>query len=378
MTESASPRSAYVHVPFCRHRCGYCNFTLVAGRDDLIESYLQALRLELEATVVRPRNVDTIFLGGGTPTHLSPSELRSLLELVNGWFSLATDGEFSVEANPVDVTAEHAHILGEAGVTRVSLGVQSFSDRKLQLLERDHDEKIVATAAEIILKRQFELAIDLIFAVPDETLDEWREDIRRALSLTPVHLSTYGLTFERGTRFWSALQRGGLQAVGDESEREMYLTAIDHLTSAGFEHYEVSNFAVPDHRCRHNQVYWTGGEFFGIGPGAASLSNGVRVVNHRSTTTYLKRVLNGESPIAESESLSAIDRARERLVFGLRRLGGVDVDVLARECGVALDQLRPEAISRLEQMGMLKVDGSHVHLTRQGLLVSDSIWPELL
>ena len=120
------------------------------------------------------------------------------------------------------------------------------------------------------------------------------------------------------------------------------------------------------------------GEFFGIGPGAASLSNGVRVVNHRSTTTYLKRVLNGESPIAESESLSAIDRARERLVFGLRRLGGVDVDVLARECGVALDQLRPEAISRLEQMGMLKVDGSHVHLTRQGLLVSDSIWPELL
>lgn len=373
----ATPRSAYVHVPFCRHRCGYCNFTLIAGRDDLISAYLQALQREL-SWLEEPRKVDTLFLGGGTPTHLSANQLRQLCETVRRWFPLAAGHEFSVEANPVDVNAEKVEVLTQFGVNRISLGVQSFDSEKLSLLERDHRRDQIICALETAQSVIPSVSMDLIFGVPGESRDVWRNDLRSALKRSPDHVSTYGLTFERGTNFWSRLAKQDLRQVPEEDERWMYEHAIDELTAAGYEHYEVSNFAQHDKRCRHNEAYWNGGSHFAAGPGAARYIDGRRETNHRSTTTYLKRVLAGESPVAESELLGPEDSARERLVFGLRRLQGVDRAEFVRATGFELDRLAGDRLTTFVAESLLEDTGSRVRLTRRGLLVSDSLWPEFL
>jgi oxygen-independent coproporphyrinogen-3 oxidase len=343
----------------------------------LIDAYLEALEREL-SWLDGPHEVDTLFFGGGTPTHLPPTQQERLLAIVRRSFSIAAGGEFSVEANPIDLDETKCAILAAAGVTRISLGGQSFNERKLRLLERDHVARDIERAFD--LSRQFarSVSLDLIFGVPGESLADWRSDLERALALSPDHISTYGLTFEKGTAFASRLARGELHRVDDEAERQMYELAIDTLAAAGFEHYEVSNFARPGHRCRHNETYWTGGQYFAAGPGAARFIAGRRETNHRSTTTYITRVLAGQSPVAESEQLGREDAARERLVFGLRRLEGIDVDEFAANAGFTIRELGGTALKRFLDRGLLELTGSRLRLTRQGLLVSDSLWPEFV
>jgi oxygen-independent coproporphyrinogen-3 oxidase len=380
---SGPPRAAYVHVPFCRHRCGYCNFTLVAGRDELVGTYLEALGREL-AALAGPHEVDTLFIGGGTPTHLAPDTLARLLATAHGTFRLTRGGELSIEANPIDLACagERLRVLAAAGVTRISLGAQSFHPQTLKLLERDHTPDQIAAALAAARSIARSVSLDLIFGVPGQSLDDWRRDLAAALALAPDHISTYGLTFEKGTRYWNRLARGGLARADEELERAMYEAAIDVLTTAGFEHYEVSNFARPGHRCRHNEVYWTGGEYFAAGPGAARFVGGRRETNHRSTTTYISRILAGCSPVAESEQLSAEDAARERLVFALRRLEGVELAAFAAQTGFAAEELGGAALARFLDQQLLEVAGAgqrrRLRLTRQGLLVSDALWPDFL
>jgi putative oxygen-independent coproporphyrinogen III oxidase len=373
----SAPRAAYVHVPFCRHRCGYCNFTLVAGRDDLVDDYLRAIELELR-TLENPREVDTLFFGGGTPTHLAPAALERLLKSVRRWFPLAAAGEFSVEANPADVTDEKTGLLAHAGVNRLSLGGQSFDAAKLKLLERDHDAARLRRAFQLAKTRIPSVSLDLIFGTPGETLETWRGDLAAALALGPDHVSTYGLTFERGTPFWSRLQSGDLKRLDEETERALYALAIDTLSAAGLEHYEISNFARAGHRCRHNEVYWSGEPYFAVGPGAARYENGRRETNHRSTTTWLARVLAGQSPVAESETLEPEDRAREHLVFALRRIEGIERGPFAERTGFDVDALVGESLKRFVALGLLEDDGRRIKLSREGLFVSDSIWPHFL
>jgi oxygen-independent coproporphyrinogen-3 oxidase len=366
-----------VHVPFCVHRCGYCNFTLVARRDDLIGPYLDAVEREL-SWLHTPRQVDTLFLGGGTPTHLPPHELRRLLSLARQWFPLSTGYELSVEANPADLDEARLQVLAELGVTRLSLGVQSFRDAKLALLERDHRHADIVRSYELARRYVDSVSIDLIFGAPGETLDQWQEDLRAAIALAPDHVSTYGLTFERGTQFWNRLQHGKLAQLDVELDRSMFATAIDMLTAAGIEQYEVSNFARPGHRCRHNDVYWAAEGYYAAGPGAARYVAGRREVNHRSTSTYIKRLLGGESPVAEAEQLSPEDRAREALVLGLRRMSGVERQTFLGRFGFSIDQLAGEVVRNLAHNGLLIDDGQRIHLSGDGLFVSDSIFGQLL
>lgn len=375
------PRAAYIHVPFCAHRCGYCNFTLVAGRDDLVEPYLQALEIEL-LRLDRPRPVETLFLGGGTPTYLRGERLTRLLRLVKVWHPLTgtepRSGEFSVEANPLDLDDETVAILAAEGVTRVSVGGQSFQSEKLRILERDHSGEAIAAAIERLRGKKIAVALDLIFGAPGEKLDGWESDLATAVRLAPDHLSTYGLTFERGTTFWNRQARGELSPAGEELERDMYELAIDRLASEGFEHYEVSNFARPGARCRHNEVYWMGEEYFAAGPGAARYVGGVRELNHRSTTTWLRRLMAGESPVVERETLSPRERARELLVFALRRLEGVKRSWFVLRSGFAVEELVGEPLLDFVERGLLLDDGQTVRLSRAGLLVSDAIWSRFL
>ncbi len=372
------PRSAYVHVPFCAHHCGYCNFTVVAGRGDLIDEFLQAVEREL-ALLSKVHEVDTLYFGGGTPTQLSGEQFRRLFRSVAERCRPAGDGEITVEANPADVSIEKLRMLAALGVNRISLGAQSFRDEHLKLLERDHRGEDIAQSVQMARDCGIDsVAIDLIFAVPGQTLDDWRRDLDAALAVGPNHVSTYGLTFERGTTFYGRLQSGNLIESPDEMQREMYEAAIETLASAGFEHYEISNFALPGRHSRHNEVYWTGRPYLAFGPGAARFINGRRETNHRSVTKYLQRIANGQSPVAESETLAPEDAARERLVFGLRRLEGVSLAEFQRETGFEITKLVGPAMERFVAMGLLEIHDGRLRLTRDGLLVSDSIWPEFL
>ncbi len=371
------PRAAYVHVPFCRHRCGYCNFTLLAGRDDLVGAYLSALEREL-TWLRQPREVDTLFFGGGTPTHLTAVQLERLLAVGRAWFIVAAGGEVSIEVNPIDLDDAKTEVLAAAGVTRVSLGAQSFHTDKLRVLERDHDAEQICRAVEQARRFAKSVSLDLIFAAPGETVEDWQRDLDAALALAPDHVSTYGLTIEKGTSFWSRAARGQLAAADEECERRMYERAIDVLTAADFEHYEVSNFARAGHRCRHNETYWLGGQYFAAGPGAARFIAGRRELNHRSTTTYIQRVLDNRSPVAENEQLSGQDAARERLVFALRRLEGIVLDDFASATGYAAESLVGDQLQALTDLGLLALESGRLRLTRSGLMVSDAIWSRIL
>ena len=370
-------RAAYIHVPFCAHRCGYCNFTVVAGRHDLVPLYLAALRREL-AGLGEPRPVDTLYFGGGTPTQLSLGELEQLFQTVLAWHPLADGGELTVEANPNDLDRATVRLLAEQGVTRVSLGGQSFDAHKLRLLERRHSADQIRRAADLLRPQVAAVSLDLIFGVPGESVDDWSRDLDAALRLGPAHLSTYSLTIERGSAFFGRQRRGQMAPADEEAARTMYLLAIDRLASRGWEHYEVSSFCRPGRRCRHNEVYWLGHPYYAAGPGAARYIEGCREVNHRSTSKYLQQVLGGRSPVAERECLGPEDMARERLVFALRRLEGVDRDQFLTATRFSIDQLVGTDLSRLVAMGLLDDDRQRIKLSREGLLVSDAIWPHFL
>lgn len=373
----APPKAVYIHVPFCRHRCGYCNFTLVAGRDDLISSYLEALARELN-TLGQPHPVETLFLGGGTPTHLPLAELEQLLRCVQHWLPLGTGAEFTVEANPSDVSQPMVDLLAGYGVTRLSVGAQSFQQSKLTFLERDHRPADIGDAVRLAHAAKLDVSLDLIFGLPCENEAAWESDLQAALQLGVEHLSTYALTYERGTKLWTSLHHGKVQPLQDELEAKLYERGIGTLVGAGFEHYEVSNFARPGHRCLHNLNYWRGGTYLAYGPGAASHVNGVRRVNHRSTTTYLRKVLSGESPVAETEELAPMEAAKERLVFALRMRDGLHGDQFQQETGFSVEQLAEQRIAGLIDLELLERSGPTLRVTPRGLLVCDSIAAELL
>jgi oxygen-independent coproporphyrinogen-3 oxidase len=371
------PRAAYVHIPFCAHHCGYCDFAVVAGQDHLIELYLDALATEL-TSLGEPQPVDSIFLGGGTPTYLSPSQLERLLGEVRRWFTLSADAEFSIEANPGSLGDDRIAVLAEHGVNRVSLGAQSFQSHLLDVLERDHAPEDVPRAVDAVRRRIPQLSLDLIFGAPGQTLAEWSDDLRRALALAPDHLSTYGLTYEKGTRLWKQRQAGRVEALSEETELTLYEHALDTLGDAGFEHYEISNHARPGCRSRHNQVYWANHAYFGFGLGAARYVRRRRETTIRDIKGYIRRALAGESTVFQAEELEPEERARETLALQLRRAEGIERTPFREQTGYDVDSLAGAALARHADLGFVEDDGLRIRLTRRGKCVADALIGDLL
>ena len=373
------PTSAYIHVPFCLHRCGYCDFTVITDRDDLIDAYLDCLAWEFQQTLTIPRPMQTVFIGGGTPSYLSALHLRRLLELIAEWFPLQACGEYSIECNPEQFTSERMDEITAAGVNRISLGVQAFDAEHLRTLERSHVPETVADVVARLRARGAEnLAFDLIFGVPGQTVADWERTLAIALELAPVHLSTYGLTFEKGTAFWGARQKGWLRAVDEESERSMYALTMDVLPGQGFAQYELSNFARAGFECRHNQVYWRAEPYYGFGPGAANYVDGVRATNHRSVTTWIKRIQAGEHGIADREELSLEVQRREAVMLGLRQTIGIDEQHFMERFEVPVRDLAPKAYDRFLEANLLERAGGQLRLTQEGRFIADSIMAEFL
>jgi oxygen-independent coproporphyrinogen-3 oxidase len=369
----SNPQAAYIHVPFCHSRCPYCSFTVIANRMDLVDRYVEAVGREL-TSLGSSHSVKTIFIGGGTPTLLPRQPMVRLFEEIRRWIPLADGGEWSIEANPQDIAKDLCLLLRDQGINRISLGGQSFNETKLKTLGRDHTGDELANAIDIASNWFSEVSVDLIFGVPGEDMQVWKSDLNKAISRGVSHVSTYGLTYEKGARYWSQLQKGELVAVPEETELEMYLYAIAFLKENGFHHYEVSNFAKPGSECQHNQVYWQGDPWLGIGPGAAAYVGGTRSVNHRSTLKYLQRIEARESPIAESQVLDWSTRTRERFIFGMRRLRGVEWTRFSQTGEPKSIEEISLQIPKHIKLGFLEWHEGYIRLTADGLPISDSLW----
>ena len=376
------PRAAYIHVPFCAHRCGYCDFATVAGQDERVDAYLDALEAEMAAILVEPKSVRYLFVGGGTPTYPDRRQLETLFGRINHWFDPDSLEEFTVESNPNTLDADKVNVLADHGVNRVSLGAQSFRPDLLQRLERNHDPASVPRAVDLVRRRIDNVSLDLIFGVPGQTVSQWRDDLDRMLALAPDHCSTYGLTYEKGTPLWRQRQLGVVRPVDEESERLMFETAIDRLTAAGWAHYEISNFAAPiagRHRpCAHNLVYWANEAYFGFGLGAAAYVGGTRSLNTRNLEAYIDRCRAGRSPVTQAETLEPMPRARETAMLHLRRLSGLERVRFRQQTGFAIDDLAGSAITEFVEMGFLVDNGRSIRLTREGLPVADGVLQSML
>lgn len=374
-----TPRAAYVHVPFCIHRCGYCDFTVITERDDLIEVYLRCLEQELATTLDHPQPVDTLFIGGGTPSYLSAEHLERLFALLLRWLPIEQTGEFSIECNPEQFTPDRMQVMQQAGINRISLGVQSLDEKYLQVLERSHTaDDVESVIHQLIEFGLTNIAVDLIFAVPDQTVADWKRTLQRVVEFPIKHVSTYGLTWEKGTAYWTRRFKEQLRPVAEEEERSMYEFAMEFLPTRGFEQYELSNFAQPGFASRHNQVYWRGEQYWGFGPGAASYVDGIRATNHRSVTRWIKLVESDQSPVQDTEELIGEDRAREAVMLGLRQVAGIDLEAFRSRHGQDLSELAPGAWQMLLDEQLLEEGNGHVRLTQKGRFVADSVMSEFL
>jgi oxygen-independent coproporphyrinogen-3 oxidase len=333
----------------------------------------------MEMALGSPQPVDTIFVGGGTPTRLDPSQLSRLMAMIRNWLPLTSRGEWTVEANPGTLDLAKVEILVEAGVDRISLGAQSFQPALLRSLERNHQPEEVERAVELVRPRFSRWSLDLIFGVPGSTVDHWKADLDRALSLSPSHLSCYGLVYEKGTALWNQRRAGQVEPVDEEVERAMYEHTIDRLASDGLSMYEISNFARSGCESRHNLVYWANEAYFGFGLGAARYIDGVRSVNTRDLPGYLRRVEARTPPNGPIEQLEPESRARETAMLMMRRVRiGLDRTDFLKRTGFELDVLAGSAIERFVSRGMLEDDGRRVRFTREGLFLADEVLCELL
>lgn len=345
---AADVASAYVHVPFCARVCPYCDFTVVAGRDDVTDRYLAALVREIESSP-QWRPLDAVFVGGGTPSRIGADRLSVVLEAIRRHHGLTGDAEVTLEANPEDIDTATAAQLVAAGFTRISLGVQSFDDRVLEELGRAHDSARAVAAVQAARSAGFaSVSIDLIFGSPVETAESWRHSLATALALEPHHVSTYSLTVEPGTVLWKQVRAGAPEPEPD-TQADRWEVAGDVLGAAGYERYEVSNHARPGHHCRYNAAVWAHAEYLGFGVGAHAYREGVRTANVRRLDTYVDRVERGIGPVQQSDRVEGWEREQERLFVGLRRAAGAPLGTAGRAL-VASEQGR-----RLLEHGVIEV-----------------------
>lgn len=371
----------YIHIPFCKSRCIYCGFYSTTA-NELKERYVNALISEMRmrkdefsslGTSLSPSSTSTVYFGGGTPSSLSTDEIGRIVGALKSTFN-GTPSEVTLEMNPDDVTGDYVRAVRQLGINRISIGIQTFHDSRLRLIRRRHNaaqaEKAVRTIREEWIDN---VSIDLMFGFPNQTLDEWIADIDRAMALRPTHISAYSLMYEEGTPLFRMLQRGEISPVDDETSLAMYSELIDRLTANGYEHYEISNFAIPRHRSIHNSSYWQDIPYLGFGAAAHSYNKDTRSWNIPDINKYIGSIERGVLP-SESERIDADTHYNDLITTALRTKEGLSLAGLPQAYReYALENARKSMDERL-----LEVAGSHLRLTRKGLFVSDTVMSELI
>ncbi|GAB4218572.1 MAG: radical SAM family heme chaperone HemW [Synechococcales cyanobacterium] len=334
MTTGEWPRAIYLHIPFCRQRCHYCDFATGLGTPALIEEYVQVLCQDIARTPQADQPIETIFFGGGTPSLLAAEQVQRIMTALEQRFQILPSAEISLEANPGTTQLSHWWGYRAAGINRVSLGVQAFQPHLLQVCGRVHGvSEVYDTLADLRQVGLTNINLDLIFGLPDQTLSDWQESLTAVLEIAPPHVSLYDLTLEPGTRFGRRYQPGSRPLPPEEDTVTMYLEARSRLLAAGYEHYEVSNFARPGYACRHNRVYWLNQSYYGLGMGATGYVQGVRRENPKTLHGYFRAVREGTEPGPEPESLE--DQWLNTLMLGLRLQEGLDLAVLRYRFGAS-------------------------------------------
>jgi len=370
----------YVHIPFCFHKCHYCDFYSITQQSpERMGQFVNRILLEAgrwSGRLVLPR---TVFFGGGTPSLLPIADMRRLIEGLGGRFDLSGVDEWTVEANPATVNLEYCRMLRAMGVDRLSFGAQSFDATELVTLERHHEPEDVLRSVETARAAGFgRINVDLIFAIPGQSLASWEKSLERAIALGTPHVSCYALTYEPNTAMTARKRAGEFKAAEECLELEMLHYTRDRLEEAGVPAYEVSNFAKPGEACRHNLNYWQGGNYIGLGPAAASHIEGWRWKNRPHLTTWENAIDAGRLPAIDVETLSPLRRAGELAMLMLRLERGIEFDVFFGRSGFDARELFAEVIGRFCKAGLLEVSQSAVRLTRAGLNVADALGAEFL
>ena len=365
------PTSAYVHIPFCTQICYYCDFSKVFIKNQPVDSYLEHLLQEFHSYDIQ--KLRTLYIGGGTPTALSAPQLEVLLDGLTKNLDLSVLEELTIEANPGDLDEDKIAVLKNSAVNRVSLGVQTFDDKMLKKIGRSHLEKDIYENIDRLKLAGFDnISIDLIYALPGQTMDQVKDNVAKAIALDIPHMSLYSLILENHTVFMNRMRRGKLPLPKEEVEAEMFEYIIAELERTGFEHYEISNFSKPGFESRHNLMYWDNAEYYGIGAGASGYVNGVRYKNHGPIRHYLKAVEEGNARINE-EHLSLREQMEEEMFLGLRKKTGVSKARFEEKFGTSFENLYGQVVRDLCHQGLLQVEGQQIRMTKRGLFLGDTV-----
>ena len=365
------PTSAYVHIPFCTQICYYCDFSKVFIKNKPVDSYLEHLLQEFHSYGIQ--KLRTLYIGGGTPTALSAPQLEVLLDGLTKNLDLSVLEELTIEANPGDLDEDKIAVLKNSVVNRVSLGVQTFDDKMLKKIGRSHLEKDIYENIDRLKLAGFDnISIDLIYALPGQTMEQVKDNVAKAIALDIPHMSLYSLILENHTVFMNRMRRGKLPLPKEEVEAEMFEYIIAELERAGFEHYEISNFSKPDFESRHNLMYWDNAEYYGIGAGASGYVNGVRYKNHGPIRHYLKAVEEGNARITE-EHLTLREQMEEEMFLGLRKKSGVSMTRFEEKFARSFEDVYGQVVRDLCHQGLLQVEGQQIRMTKKGLFLGDTV-----
>lgn len=371
----------YIHIPFCRQKCLYCDFPSWAGKEELMQAYVDALTAEIRAWGKRytNREVASVFFGGGTPTALAIPLLAQLMQAILESFRVTADAEITTEANPGTLSFEMAAALKEMGFNRLSMGVQAWQNSILRRLGRIHTIEEFLENYRAVRQAGFEnVNVDLMFALPGQTMAEWQETVRRITALHPEHISAYSLIIEEGTPFYESYHARKLELVSEKLDREMYHWAVDYLAEQGYEQYEISNFAKDGRQSRHNRIYWQAEEYLGMGLGAHSYLDGERFHNSYNLQKYISAKGDTSLLKEDAEPITETDALAEFMFLGLRLTEGVSFARFRQRFGKEMDAVYGKELQELTELGLLLRDESGVRLSRRGIDVSNTVFERFL
>jgi putative oxygen-independent coproporphyrinogen III oxidase len=374
-------KAAYLHIPFCEHICHYCDFNKVFLKGQPVDQYLEALEQEMILTLQKyPTNgLETIFVGGGTPTSLNEKQLERFCESITRNLPMSNNLEFTFEANPGDLTKGKLQILKDAGVNRLSLGVQTFNDELLKSIGRVHRAKDVYQTVENAKSVGFKnISIDLIFSLPTQTVTDFKESLKEAFTLDIQHYSAYSLIIEPKTVFYNLLQKGKLPTPGEDAEAAMYELLMEEMEQHGYSQYEISNFSKPGYESKHNLTYWNNDYYYGFGAGAHGYVNGWRRSNAGPLKKYMEQIADGNLPIFQEHQTSKAEQIEEEMFLGLRKTDGVSISHFIEKFDMDPLQIFEKEISALIAKKWIEVNKDNIYLTKTGRLLGNEVFQSFL
>lgn len=375
-------KGLYIHIPFCHQICFYCDFNKVFFKDQPVDAYIDSLGKELalwkeQGALDRP--LETIFLGGGTPTSLEPHQLEKLLGYIHEFVPMADNLEWTSEANPDELTYEKMQVLFDGGVNRLSMGVQSFDEDLLKRLGRTHSNGDVARAIEDARRVGFtNISFDLMYGLPGQTMQQWEDTLEQAFAFDLPHFSAYSLIIEPKTVFYNLMVKGKLNTVTEDLEADMYEKLMDEMEQRGLLQYEISNFARPGFESHHNLLYWDNVEYIGAGAGAHGYVQGIRYSNHGPLKKYMEPLESGERPILSSHEVPRKEQMEEEMFLGLRKTSGVSLEHFKGKFGVSMESVYGDILNKEISSRNLAIENGRVKLTKQGRFIGNNIFEQFL